>query len=329
MKSIKKGIVVVLVLVLLLTGSVPDSVIASEKSFKPTILYRNSDEKTGTREESTRAYEDTVLYVFTNKEISYCAQMTTYGKIQFSYALGTSGDIMESPAMEIDTIYKKYNLDSKEDADYVLLNRRIVDTLGNYDVKKSLSMDNDSIAPGEKAQPYGSLEAAVSAVFGSNYIGVLKGFMNKTLNGTSYIISCKESQTTSTPSMSSQNYAKETFLTVVITWVVLGGMEWAALLDTIIQQAIETIIKQGLRVLKKATNVTKTNVTIMRTRRVSVDGVSGTQYYAGWTRKRYFLGGNKGWIHDSGNNYNYKHSDYDSVSTLLDKGWNSFVNGGY
>lgn len=62
------------------------------------------------------------------------------------------------------------------------------------------------------------------------------------------------------------------------------------------------------------------------TRLVTVNGYSGTQYWAGWTRKTYFFKGEDDWVSDTGENWNLKHTDFDDVTGLLETGWSNFVN---
>lgn len=87
-----------------------------------------------------------------------------------------------------------------------------------------------------------------------------------------------------------------------------------------------TIIVNGVE--KTISNFTakRTNVSLMHTRLVTVNGYSGTQYWAGWTRKTYFFKGEDDWVSDTGENWNLKHTDFDDVTGLLETGWSNFVN---
>ncbi len=319
----KKVIACVLAILLCLTNTQVETVEAKTRGTEKDVVYQQADETGGIAEQTIRAYEDTLLYSYTDGKFSFCSQMSIYGGLQFSYILSGSNDIIESPVYDTNAVYNRFNIEKRDDEAFVKINHAIMKNLESFLDCKTIQGDNT------KSTGDSSLDQAVASVFGNNYTGTQKGMSYKPYNGTTYIVRCKESQTTSAPSISSKWFAKETAITSVVAWVISGNWTWMGLVNSIVLTVVTTIIVNGIRVIKNKTKGQRADVSIIRTRKVTVDGVSGTQYWAGWTRKVYFFKGDLGWAHDSDPHYEVKHDDYDSISTLLLKGWQNYLNGGY
>lgn len=141
-----------------------------------------------------------------------------------------------------------------------------------------------------------------------------------------YKVKCTESQTTSYTDPDSYWFAKDTAVSAIVAWAIGGAWSWKAAVVNLIVTVVTTIIVNGVE--KTISNFTakRTNVSLMHTRLVTVNGYSGTQYWAGWTRKTYFFKGEDDWVSDTGENWNLKHTDFDDVTGLLETGWSNFVN---
>lgn len=173
---------------------------------------------------------------------------------------------------------------------------------------------------------YSTLSYAITSEFGSNYSGILKQISQKSYNGTHYWVRCTESQTTSSTTPDAYWFVKDTALTAVVAWAISGGWTFQGAIWSIVASVVSTVVVNG--VTKTLYNFTaeRSDVSLIRTRIVTVDGYSNTQYWAGWTRKYYFFKGNEGWNCDTSYHYNVKHSDYDDLNALINQGWQNFLN---
>lgn len=284
--------------------------------------------------------DDTVYYLYSDLDVSYCSQISANGKIQFSYTYIDSEVIAESRVYELDELYTRFNIDSaKEDECYNLINEAI---LANLELFQNLVLHNNnemisgiengelSIGNGENAETLGfsELEDAIKDIFGDNYSNKTKGTASKTYNGKKYTVKCLESQSTSNTAIRSRAFSSETPVTTLYSWVTSDDFTWVGLIKTIISKVVKTVVKDGMNYLKNGFTAKRTNVSCMRTRNVKVSGYSSTPYWAGWTRKIYCFKGEPslGWTHDTGFNSNIKHSDYDDISKLMTTGFNNYIN---
>ncbi|MEA4963803.1 hypothetical protein [Lutispora sp.] len=259
-------------------------------------------------------WNNSILYTSVTPEMSYCSQITPEGKIQFSYVRTNDGVVVVSEVYDVSEIYSRYNVEATYSIDsYDALNCVIIANIASFNDVTRLNRNVVGSTRG-----FSTLSSAITDAFGSNYTSKLKGSANKSYNGTTYYVRCTESQTTSNTTPDSHWFAKDTAITAVIAWALTGGWSWIGLVSSIVVGVVSTVIVNGVNSVANAFTADRSNVSLMHTRIVTVSGYSGTQYWAGWTRKMYFFKGNLGWTHDTGYNHNIKHTDFDNVSGLME-----------
>lgn len=326
--------IVSLLLVVVMMFTMPISVFAvdvdsEEAQMSSDVYYYEVDEDKHTTE-AVSSINSNLFYAYSDESFSYCAQIIPGGKIQFSYYRVEDDTLVESGIYDMEELYLNYSIAQDADQNYVKLNREIMDNIGNFsDVhvvgETPVTVENteSGIAP---TAVDADLSDAIAEKFGSNYTGLFKGLSNKSYGGTTYKVKCTESQTTSYTDPDSQWFAKDTAVSAIVAWAIGGAWSWKAAVVNLIVTVVTTIIVNGVE--KTISNFTakRTNVSLMHTRLVTVNGYSGTHYWAGWTRKTYFFKGEDDWVSDTGENWNLKHTDFDDVTGLLETGWSNFVN---
>ena len=309
---------------------------SDEMQLNSGIYYYEINEENHTVE-AVSQINSGVFYTYSDENFSYCAQIIQEGKIQFSYCQVDDDRLVESEIYEMADIYSAYSIEQSTDQNYLKLNRAIMDNIGSY---YNVHVVGGATVMGAKtengvmaAAAYDDLSDAIEAKFGATYTGLFKGVSNKTYNGTTYTVKCTESQTTSYTTPDSKWFAKDTAVSAIVAWAIGGAWTWQAAVLSVIGTVVATVVVNGVQKTVDNFTAQRTNVSLMHTRLVTVNGYSGTQYWAGWTRKTYFFKGADGWASDTGENWDVKHSDFDDVSGLMATGWQNFLNytltGGY
>lgn len=301
------------------------------RQLTPDVYHYELNEENRSAE-AVMQVNNNLFYTYGDENFSYCAQMLSGERIQFSYYQIANDRLVESEIYEIEDIYLAYSIERNNDQNFLALNRTIIDNIESF--SNVHVVDGVSITgAGVMAAAYGdSLDDAIEAEFGRSYTGLSKGSLIKTYSGTTYTVRCTESQTTSYTTPDSRWFTKDTAVSTIVAWAIAGSWTWKALLLSLICTVVTTVTVNGVEKTVNNFTAERTNVSLMHTRLVTVDGYSGTQYWAGWTRKYYFFKGEDEWVCDSGYNWNVKHPDFDDSSSLLATGWNNFVNyltGGY
>lgn len=287
--------------------------------------------------EAVSQINSNLFYTYSDESFSYCAQIIPGGKIQFSYYQVDEDFLVESGIYDMEDLYLTYSIEQDTDPHYLELNREIMDNIGTFSdvhVVGGKTVTTENMESGVMAAAvYEDLSDAIAAKFGSNYTGLFKGVSNKTYDGTTYTVRCTESQTTSYTTPDSKWFAKDTAVSAIVAWAIGGAWSWQTAVLSLIGTVVATVVVNGVEKTINNFTAQRTNVSLMHTRIVTVNGYSGTQYWAGWTRKTYFFKGEDGWVSDTGENWDVKHSDFDDVSGLMATGWSNFLNytlaGGY
>lgn len=309
---------------------------STEMQVNSGVYHYESNEESHTTE-AVSQISNNLFYTYSDENFSYCAQIIPGGKIQFSYYQVDKDILVESGIYDMEDLYLSYSIEQATDTNYINLNRAIMDNIGTFSNVNVVGDENVIAGNMESgvmaAAVYEDLDDAIEAKFGSNYTGLFKGLSNKTYDGTTYTVRCTESQTTSYTTPDSKWFAKDTSVSAIIAWAIGGAWSWKAALLSLIGTVVATVVVNGVEKTVDNFTAQRTNVSLMHTRIVTVNGYSGTQYWAGWTRKTYFFKGEDGWVSDTGENWDVKHSDFDDVSGLMATGWSNFLNytltGGY
>ncbi len=331
MKKIFKTLSFCLAIIMLIQVSPLTAFATSNSSAQSTIMSMEIDESNGISK-LIESYNDSIFYTYLDNDISYCAQITSQGDIQFSYLTRNNGNIFESDVKNINTIYTEYGISKASDTNYELLNQTIINNRNSFNVTQCENMIA-SEQPFEQPYSgtssnnvYSTLASAVTANFGANYGGSLKGVAAEKYNGTSYTVYCHESQTSNSYTLHSRTFAKDVAISVISTWVINAVGTVTGGVGFVLSEVIETTIEDGIEYVVNEVTARIGVGERIQTRLVTVAGYSGTQYWAGWTRKMFFLGGNKGWKNWGGYPYNEKHYDYDDIVGLMDTGFQNFIN---
>lgn len=326
MKKVSKMMSLMLALVFVFHLTSPSVFAANIQSHEVSILLEDVDETLGVGKQVAQ-FNDTTYYSYVDEDISFSSQITYENKIQFSYVLADSGVICESALYDVEEISSTYGL-GRLDPGYESLNQTIIANILDFAVASTITIINPPASRG-----FADLEDAIEDAFGANYTGRYIDSEIRNYNGTNYYVRCTESQTTSYTEPDSMWFAKGTAISTIIAWLLTGGWGWVAALKNLLAGAIATTIANGITYTLNNLTVERSDVSLMHTRLVTVTGYSGTQYWAGWTRKMYFLNTELGWTHDTGYHHNIKHSDFDDVDFLLQRGYDNFINytltGGY
>ena len=308
------------------------SATSDEKKANADIYYYEISEENHTAE-SVSQINSNLFYTYSDENFSYCAQIIPGGKIQFSYYQVDDDLLVESGIYNMEDLYSRYSMKQDTDQNYLELNRAIMDNIEAFSdvhvVGGATVMSENGVMT---TAAYEDLEDAIEAKFGSNYSGLYKGVLNETYNGIRYIIECTESQMTSYTTPDSKWFAKDTAISAIVAWAIGGAWCWQAAVLSLIGTVVATVVVNGVEKTISSFTAQRTNVSLMHDRIVTVDGYSGTQYWAGWTRKIYFFKGEDEWVSDTGENWERKHDDFDDGSGLMAKGWRNFLStltGGY
>lgn len=305
-----------------------------------TVLAQDIDETEETGM-SVIELDDRIFYTYSDSELSYCSEITPEGIIQFSYMFSSSENISESEIYELTEMYNILNIEiSEEDECYTKINEAIIENIITGDVlfetanvhtadeiileEKDISVDEGEIV--ETNAKFSTLDAAVSSFFGEEYSNRIVGTATRTHGKNSYTVNVKQTHSISNSTITSRAFSKGAAITLVIAWLTSGDYTWVGVVKTIVLQVVTTVVAEGVTAVKTAFTGKRTNVTSKKTRNVKINGYSGIYYWARWTQKTYFFKGNNGWAHDSDTNYELKDSDYNSISTLINTGFQNFVN---
>ena len=331
MKRFKKVLTPIISMVLVITMMGTSCVFASsgnERSFE--VLYENTNKTAGFSEQASTDGEST-FYTYSDKTLSYCAQIPNTGVIIFSYYDETMGEIFESSIIQISELYKEYGIDANDDKAFTLINHAIIENIRESNEKhitnvyKNVS-NTEKIEDRTKASTALTLAAAVASDYGSNYSGVQVGYLLTSYEGFGDImVRCGESQSTTNTTPNAWNFAANVALTSIVAWAISGGWAWTGMAVSLLVDIVTHIIINGVYYTFKNFTAERTDVTIMRNQSCKVDGYSGTYYWSGWTIKRYYIKGDLGWTRDANAHYNFMYSDYDDISTLLHKAYQNFV----
>lgn len=286
-----------------------------------TALSQTINEEAQTAQQ-TMTWNGDTWYILSTPEISYCSQTVSDDKIQFSYVLASDNIIVMSDVYEIAQIYDicaQSAMTASDDMDS--LNSLIVNNITEFANTTQLSN-----IPSVEERGFSSLNAAIADAFGSNYSGKMVAYANKTNGGSSYTVNCTESQTTSNTPPDSFWFAKDTAMTAIVTWVLTGGWSFVIFARELVFSVVANVVVNGVSSVLNNFTAERSDVSAVRTRLVTVDGYTGTQCWAGWTRKIYFFKGDLGWTHDTGYHHNIKSSDYDNSTGLIETGFNNFIN---
>ncbi len=322
----KKSRVIAFVLMMTLMFTVTAPMASGNyDSYKVKVLSEviDTDNSTG---KTVVMLGDSVFYVYATPELAYVAQITSDGRIQFSY-VKESNRVVESEIYSIDSIYNTFGaIKTSENSLYDIVNGLIINNIESF-TKVRYHAITTSTVPNGTVDINGSstLSAEITDAFGSNYVNTVVGYTTKKHNNNSYTVYCKESQTTSTGSIDSSWFASQTALSAVASWILSGNWTWVGVAATVVTEVVSTVVLNGITYTKNSFTAERVNITRARTRIVTVQGNSNTQYWAGWTQKLRFFKGDLGWTHDYGYYYDVKHTDYDDISGLLDKGFNAYV----
>lgn len=285
------------------------------------IPQKENDELEGTLK-LTLLYNDSIFYIYSDKSISYCSQLSASNVIQFSYVLSGTDKICVSKLYCEDEIVSSYRL-MKGESNYEALNRTIIENITNFCLQDELIISSQLMT---RDVPFATLQDATGSLYGSNYSQNIVGVSQKSYNGVTYWVYCWESQSITNTSPDYTWFAKDTAISALVAFVISGGWSWIGLVVAIIEGVVSTVVVNGITYTVNNFLAGRSDVSIMRDRMVTVDGYSETQYWAGWTRRRYFFLGEDGWTFDSGCHYDSKHSDYDDVIYLMQHGFDNFVN---
>lgn len=165
----------------------------------------------------------------------------------------------------------------------------------------------------------------VRAAFGPDYFDASVASAQRSYNGISYGVFCREDRTSSYTTPDSKWFAADTAITSIIAFVLTGGWGWVGMVGSIVASVVAVTIYNGVSYTIRNFTAQRSNVNITRTRYVTVSGYPGFQYWAAWTKKYYFFKGDLGWAHDIGPNYDMKHYDFENPILLIDKGFQNFV----
>lgn len=332
MKRLKKILTSILSMVLVIAMAGTSYVFASsgnESSFK--VIYENTNQKAGFSER-TSTNGESLFYTYSDKSLSYCAQITNTGAIQFSYYNDSTGDIVESSIIQISELFMEYGIDAREDKTFTLINHAILKSISESNEKHIAKVYNgnnsaDKNASQPKASAATTLAAAVAGDYGSNYSGVQVGYLSTSYEGFGNImVRCFESQSTTNTTPNTYSFAANMAFTSIVAWAISGNWTWIGLVEAFLGTVVSYTIVNGVYYTIKNFTAERSKVTIMRTQSCKVDGYPGTYYWSGWTIKRYYIKGDKGWMADTAAYYDFKYSDYDDISTLLYTAYQNFVN---
>ena len=309
-----------LLLVIIMTIQLTTPSYAAESPTHCSTTIWSSIDKDSEIAQQLDEYDGTLFYSYVDKNISYCAQKNANDEIQFSYIIAGNETIFVGDLVEIKEICNEhdFHLDS---SDFKSLNELILNNLNDYKIVSELSILNQADPKG-----YSNLNDAIEAAFGSNYSGKYVDDELHYHNLTYYRVRCTESQTTSYTTPNSMWFAAGTVITAITAWLMSNNWDWVNLGISLVTTVVTTALVNGVRQTTQNLTVQRSDVSQILTRIITVDGYSGTQYWAGWTRKIYFLKGDLGWTHDTSYHYNIKQADYDNVPYLLQHGFDLFVN---
>lgn len=298
----KKSISIILILTMLLI-SIPSN---------RTMIYAGENGKILSEGEKQTLvhFEDSYFYLYSNNDFSYCSQISPDGKMIYA--------IYE---IESDSIYQSEIIDIQDTFNADFLVKLNTDIINNLEFRTCVQVDH---TPHTITSSSSTISDAIADLYGSDYTNRLISTMNKSQNGSTYTVRCKESQTTSYTT-SSRSFAKETALSVIIAWVIAGSWEWEGIIMNILYEVITMIMIDGLYYTVKAFSAQKSDVTILRTRIAVIGSDPTAWYWAGWTQKRYFIKGDMGWTSDANAHYDRKHPDYDDTHAIMTKGLNEFL----
>lgn len=319
MKKLCKLISMIMAIVFVFELTAPAAFAADISSHQVSILWEDVDEATGVAQQVAE-FENLLFFSYTDEDISYSSQITPANEIQFSYVLAGVDKIYVTGLNDIDEIRGTYGI-TQADPNYELLNQTIIENIIDFEVDSELIIAQPPMTRG-----FSNLQDAIEDAFGANYSSRVKGTAWKNHNGTNYTVRCTESQTTSYTGPDSMWFAKDTAVTAIIAWLLTGGWGWISLGVSLVTGVVSTVLVNGVRQTVNNFRAERSDVSLMHTRIVTIVGYTGTQYWAGWTRKMYFFKGELGWTHDTGYHYNSKHSDFDDVSYLMQHGFDNFVN---
>lgn len=319
MKKILKMISVILVAAFMFQVAMPAAFATEMESQKVSVIWEEVDE-TDRVAQQLAEFNGLIFFSYADEEIAYSAQMTPTNKVQFSYVLADVDKIYESSLYDIDEIRSIYGINTS-DSNYELLNKTIIENILDFEVDSEITISQAPMTRGSS-----SLEGAILDAFGANYSGSVVGTAQKNYNGTTYYVRCTESQSTTYTTPETQWFAKETSSTAIIAWLGSGNWSWISLGTSLILTVVSMVITNGVLETVKNFTAERSDATLMHTRNVTVSGYSQTQYWAGWTRKMYFFKGDLGWTHDVNFYYDFKHSDFDNISFLMQKGFDNFIN---
>lgn len=271
--------------------------------------------------------DDDIFYTYGDEKMSYCAQMMPNGKIQFSYMNLETGELFEGKTIDTSEVSgtSNFNIASATSNDYKLINKSIMDNLDSFEAKLVKETFPNIKAESSTRAVYSTIGQMKVAKFGADYTGQFKRSATKSHNGNYYDVYCRETQTTTNTTPDEMWFEKEVAVSVIIAWLVGGVFTWQAAVATLVLEVVTTIIKDGVRVTVNNFKSEKSQVTCIRTRYITVDGYSGTYYYAGHDQKWNFFKGDSSWTTDIDAYYENKHHDFEDLSSLLQTGFDFFV----
>ena len=267
-------------------------------------------------------------YALIDDEMVLSSQISSDDMIQFSYIMTGDDTIYCSPLIDLSEMMTMLGVSPDKSLSKETIHKDICESIeqirGTY---AFVSVeDNDVAKMMDETRGFSTLSAAILDAYGSNYSLKLIGGASKTYNGVTYHVKCRETKSTSYTTPDSHWFAKDTAVTALVAWILTGGWSWIALAEDIILGAVTTVLVNGVKQTVNNLTAERSDVSLMHTRLVFVDGYSQTQYWAGWTRKRYFFKGDLGWTYDTGFHFTNKHNDYDNITLLMDTGFQNFVN---
>lgn len=274
---------------------------------------------------------DSILYTYSDDEIVYSSQTTYDGYINFAYVKNGQNEIYESKALKLDEIVA--GIDTSElSKEYVvdnidLLNGYVMDRLDNFDVTSTMNVDvsttQANLGNAAELNASTSISAMLDATFGSNYSGTYIGYAQKTYDGVDYAVYCRASQSTYEIKNAEYAFAAGKTITAIAAWLTIGGFSCSVSWFLSVAGAIIATI-DAVECIENAISGNMCVYECNRTRIVTVPAyTSATLYWAGWTLKSTFVDNGSTWDVDTF--HDVKHSDYDDVQGLIEKGFNNFV----
>ena len=318
-KLTRKMVALITCLSVALSLATPGFATSVSEAQKLVVLQNYSDQELGTAKQVVRD-GNTVIYLEVTPDMSYCAQITLDGRIQFSYYMIEPGIIYESPVYQIEHVKQKLNtLRTTDNDSFDLLNDSIQHNLDVFTGMKEHALQSRNTSA--RLQRSASVrDQAINYMFGTDYTQLFIDSATFTYNGRNYILNCRERNISSVLVEESQLFSEETAVSVIISWLAGGVFTWRALVETLVSEVVDIVIIAGIKYIASEAEIAKYDIRNVRTRQVSVDPSHDPIFYSAWERRALLITGSEGFAWDSVY-FSNKHSDFDNPDLILQNAW--------